>query len=109
MTSLMHKHADIAIYTLRCKVTKENDFSKYVKPKTAIRELSSNVEWVLWPTCALMPPPAFPPGLAVARYVFRRAHSYPPGISTQFDKAKRPNWVEKASLKVCFSERVFRG
>ena len=44
MTSLMHKHADIAIYTLRCKVTKENDFSKYVKPKTAIRELSSNVK-----------------------------------------------------------------
>ena len=44
MTSLVHKHADIAIYTLRCKVTKENDFSKYVKPKTAIRELSSNVK-----------------------------------------------------------------
>lgn len=36
-TALMHKHADIAIYTLRCKVTKENDFSKYVKLKTAIR------------------------------------------------------------------------
>ena len=35
--ALMHKHADIAIYTLRCKVTKENDFSKYVKPKTVIR------------------------------------------------------------------------
>ena len=64
---------------------------------------------VTLPTYALLPSSAFPHGFAVARYAFSRAESYLTAISTQFDKAKRPNWVEKASLKVCFSERVFQG
>ena len=81
MTSLMHKHADIAIYTLRCKVTKENDFSKYVKPKTAIMELSSNVKCRPFANLRTSAVICHPSRLR------RSPLCLQPGVSTQFDEA----------------------
>ena len=77
----MHKHADIAIYTLRCKVTKENDFSKYVKPKTAIRELSSNVKCGPFANLRTSAVICHPSRLR------RSPLCLQPGVSTQFDEA----------------------
>ena len=80
-TALMHKHADIAIYTLRCKVTKENDFSKYVKLKTAIRELSSNVKCGPFANLRTSAVICHPSRLR------RSPLRLQPGVSTQFDEA----------------------
>ena len=58
----------------RCRVdTYAEVIGRLIKPKTVIRELSSNVECVPSPTYAHLPSSVFAFGFVVVRYAFSRA------------------------------------